>query len=62
MRAEVLIVGSGIAALSAALAAAPRRVLILTPGRLGLDGASHWAQGGIAAAIGAGDSPHSHAQ
>ena len=62
MRAEVLIVGSGIAALSAALAAAPRRVLILTPGRLGLDGSSHWAQGGIAAAIGAGDSPQSHAQ
>lgn len=62
MRAEVLIVGSGIAALSAALAAAPRRVLILTPGRLGLDGASHWAQGGIAAAIGAGDSPQAHAQ
>lgn len=61
MRAEVLIVGSGIAALSAALSAAPRRVLILTPGRLGLDGASHWAQGGIAAAIGTGDSPQSHA-
>lgn len=62
MRAEVLIVGSGIAALSAALAAAPRRVLILTPGRLGLDGASHWAQGGIAAAIGAGDSALAHTQ
>lgn len=62
MRAEVLIVGSGIAALSAALAAAPRPVLILTPGRLGLDGASHWAQGGIAAALGAGDSPQLHAQ
>lgn len=62
MRAEVLIVGSGIAALSAAMAAAPRRVLILTPGRLGLDGASQWAQGGIAAAIGAGDSAEAHAQ
>lgn len=62
MRAEVLIVGSGIAALSAALAAAPRRVLILTPGRLGRDGASHWAQGGIAAAMGAGDSVGLHAQ
>jgi L-aspartate oxidase len=62
MRADVLIVGSGIAALSVALAAAPRRALILTPGRLGLDGASHWAQGGIAAAIGPCDSPQSHAQ
>lgn len=62
MRAEVLIVGSGIAALSAALAAAPRRVLILTPGRLGLDGSSHWAQGGIAAAIGASDSAEAHTQ
>jgi len=61
MRAEVIIVGSGVAALSAALAAAPRRVLVLTPGRLGRDGASHWAQGGIAAAMGDGDSPAEHA-
>lgn len=61
MRAEVLVVGSGIAALSVALAAAPRRVLVLTPGRLALDGSSHWAQGGIAAAVGPGDSPAAHA-
>lgn len=61
MRAEVLVVGSGIAALSVALAAAPRRVLVLTPGRLALDGSSHWAQGGIAAAIGTGDSTAAHA-
>lgn len=61
MRTEVLIVGSGVAALSAALSAAPRRVLLLTPGELGRDGASHWAQGGIAAAMGADDSPACHA-
>jgi L-aspartate oxidase len=62
MRADVIIVGSGVAALSAALAAAPRQVLVLTPARLGLDGASHWAQGGIAAALGEGDSPAQHAE
>jgi L-aspartate oxidase len=62
MRADIIVVGSGIAGLSAALAAAPRRVLLLTPGRCGLDGASHWAQGGIAAALAADDSPLLHAQ
>lgn len=62
MRADIIVVGSGIAGLSAALAAAPRRVLLLTPGRCGLDGSSHWAQGGIAAALAADDSPALHAQ
>jgi L-aspartate oxidase len=57
---DVLIVGSGLAGLSAALALAPqRRVAILTKHALG-EGASAWAQGGIAAAIGEGDSFDSH--
>jgi len=62
MRADIIVVGSGIAGLCVALSAAPRRVLLLTPGRCGLDGASHWAQGGIAAALAADDSPALHAQ
>lgn len=60
MHADVIVIGSGIAGLSVALAAAPRRVLLLSAGRLAVDGASHWAQGGIAAALGTGDSVEFH--
>ncbi|APW39007.1 L-aspartate oxidase [Rhodoferax koreense] len=57
---DVLIVGSGLAGLSAALHLAPtHRVAVLTKDRLG-DGASQWAQGGIAAVLGDGDSFASH--
>ena len=53
-------IGSGIAGLCAALDAAPRaRVALLTKGELE-DGCSRWAQGGIAAALGADDSAESH--
>lgn len=62
MHADVIVIGSGVAGLSVALAAAPRRVLLLSAGRLAVDGASHWAQGGIAAALGPGDSAELHAQ
>jgi len=62
MTYDVLILGSGIAGLSTALAAAPRRVAVLTRGQLGEDGASRWAQGGIAAALGDDDSPALHAR
>ena len=57
-----VIVGSGIAGLWAAwrLAASGRRCILLTKGALG-DSASAWAQGGIAAALGPGDSPALHA-
>jgi L-aspartate oxidase len=58
---DVLILGSGVAALATALAAAPRTVCIVTPGVLARDGASSWAQGGIAAAIGIDDAPRLHA-
>ncbi len=86
LEADVVVVGSGIAGLSAALAATdpggpagagpgdpgghpgprggarrPLQVVLLTPGRLGGDGASALAQGGIAAALAAGDSPALHA-
>lgn len=53
----VLIVGAGLAGLSAALAAAPRKVLVLSAGPLFSGSSSAWAQGGIAAAL----SPQDHA-
>jgi L-aspartate oxidase len=59
---DVLVVGSGIAGLSLALALpASRPVLVATKAGLG-DGATRWAQGGIAGALpGGADSPHAHA-
>lgn len=61
MHFDLIVIGSGIAGLSTALAAAPRRVAVITRGELARDGASRWAQGGIAAALGPGDSPAAHA-
>ena len=58
----VLVVGAGLAGLSAALAAAPRPVLVLAAEPLGRGASSAWAQGGIAAAVGADDSPELHAR
>ena len=58
---DFLIVGSGIAGLRAALDLAPRgRVLILTKADPA-ESSTGYAQGGIAAAIGADDSPALHA-
>ncbi|MFN3843487.1 MAG: L-aspartate oxidase [Rehaibacterium terrae] len=59
--APLVVVGAGVAGLSVALAAAPRRVLLLSRGHGGLDGSSALAQGGIAAALGPDDSPALHA-
>ncbi|QPN32511.1 L-aspartate oxidase [Diaphorobacter sp. JS3051] len=59
---DVLIVGSGLAGLTAALKLAPtHRVAVLTKRQLA-DGASGWAQGGIAAVLAEGDSFESHVQ
>jgi L-aspartate oxidase len=58
----LIVVGAGIAGLSAALAAAPRPVLLLSRAQAGIDSATSLAQGGIAAAVGAGDSVVAHAQ
>ncbi len=55
-----IIVGAGIAGLYAALKLAPRPVLLLTAAELGDGGSSTWAQGGLAAAVGADDSPDVH--
>lgn len=56
-----VIVGSGTAGLACALALAPRPVVLLTKTALPEGGSSLLAQGGIAAALGPGDSPELHA-
>lgn len=60
MRSDAVVVGAGIAGLMAALKLAPLRVTVLCKTSLGSGAATDWAQGGIAAAIGADDSPHLH--
>ncbi len=57
----VLVVGAGLAGLTAALAAAPAKVLVLTDAPLNHGCSSAWAQGGMAAALSEGDSPLLHA-
>jgi len=57
----VLIVGAGLGGLSAALACAPRKALVLAGQPLLRGSSSAWAQGGIAAPFMPGDSPELHA-
>ncbi|MGE5097262.1 MAG: L-aspartate oxidase [Betaproteobacteria bacterium] len=60
MAYDVLIIGSGLAGMSAALHLAGRyRVALVTKREL-LDGASSWAQGGIAAVLDSSDSVEEH--
>ena len=61
---DVVIVGSGIAGLTAALRlrggdTGVGRILVVTKDILG-NGSTQWAQGGIAAALGPGDTPEQH--
>nr|WP_295825596.1 L-aspartate oxidase [uncultured Azospirillum sp.] len=59
--AEVIVVGSGLAGMTAALQLAPRAVTLITK-TTGLPGGSSlYAQGGIAAAVGPDDRPEDHA-
>ncbi len=59
---DVLVVGSGAAGLTAALNLAPKRkVAVIAKGALG-EGATGWAQGGIAAVLEAGDSFTAHVE
>ncbi|MGB8841970.1 MAG: FAD-binding protein, partial [Aliidongia sp.] len=55
-----VIVGAGLAGLMAALELAPRPVVVVTKAPLGEGCASAWAQGGLAAAVGADDLPELH--
>ena len=57
----VLVIGAGLAGLSAALAATPRRVLVLAASPLASGCSSAWAQGGMAAALSNDDAPELHA-
>ncbi|MFJ9153828.1 L-aspartate oxidase [Streptomyces sp. NPDC102270] len=59
--ADVVVVGSGVAGLTAALRceAGGLRTVVVTKARLD-DGSTRWAQGGIAAALGEGDTPEQH--
>ncbi|MEV1019707.1 L-aspartate oxidase, partial [Streptomyces sp. NPDC050264] len=59
--ADVVVVGSGVAGLTAALRceAAGLTTVVVTKARLD-DGSTRWAQGGIAAALGDGDTPEQH--
>jgi L-aspartate oxidase len=61
-RIDVIVVGSGAAGMAAALALAPLRVALMTKTHTLAGGASPWAQGGVAAAVGADDTPELHAQ
>lgn len=61
VRADVIVVGSGIAGLATALHArrAGRTVLLVTKAQVN-EGSTRWAQGGIAAALAEDDSPAEH--
>ena len=60
MKFDVAIVGSGLAGLSVALHLAQTRKVAVISKRTLLDGASNWAQGGIAAVLDSGDSHAQH--
>lgn len=61
--ADVVVVGSGIAGLTTAIRAcrAGRKVVVVTKSHVD-EGSTRWAQGGIAASLGAGDTPQAHMQ
>jgi L-aspartate oxidase len=58
---DIVIVGGGLAGLFCALKLAPRPVTVISAAPLGEGASTAWAQGGIAAAVGEGDTAESHA-
>ncbi len=61
IRSDVIVVGSGVAGMTAALDVAPLSVSLLTKGAFGRASSSWLAQGGIAVAWDSEDSPEQHA-
>ncbi|MGL4395134.1 MAG: L-aspartate oxidase [Hyphomicrobium sp.] len=57
---DVVIIGAGLAGLFTALKLAPTPVTVIAAAPLGEGASSVWAQGGIAAAVGEGDSAEKH--
>ncbi|ASW08735.1 L-aspartate oxidase [Rhizobium sp. 11515TR] len=57
---RIVVVGSGLAGLMTALTLAPQPTVIVTRALIGAETSSAWAQGGIAAGIGEGDSAALH--
>ncbi|MFL6160209.1 MAG: L-aspartate oxidase [Marmoricola sp.] len=59
--ADVVVIGTGVAGLTAALRLRGQvgKILVVTKDVLSA-GSTQWAQGGIAAALGPGDTPHEH--
>jgi L-aspartate oxidase len=57
---QPIIIGAGLAGLMTALHLAPQPVIVLTKASLGAEAASGWAQGGVAAALGADDDTALH--
>ena len=62
MKNRLLIIGTGIAGLWAALHAKQRDVILVSSGELGAHTSTKWAQGGVAAALAPDDSPLLHAE
>ena len=60
-KADVAIIGGGVAGLSAALGLINKRVIVLTKAAFGRGGSTPIAQGGIACAMGKDDTPELHA-
>jgi L-aspartate oxidase len=59
---DVVVIGSGIAGLTAALEARVLGTVLVVTKDVVASGSTQWAQGGIAAALGPGDSPEDHLQ
>lgn len=62
LRTRFVVIGSGIAGLHSAWRAADHGEVVVLTKRTLRDSATAYAQGGIAAALGAGDSPELHRQ
>ena len=62
MTRPILIIGGGLAGLFCALKLAPKAVAVLASAPIGRGASSAWAQAGIAAAVGPGDTIEKHVQ